>query len=147
MLILWLAAFVVFLAVEAATVSLCSIWFAGGALAAFGALLAGAGWKGQLAVFVAVSFLLFLLVRPLAGRLLGTKHTRTNVDRFVGEQAVIKERVDNVAGTGSALLAGETWLARAAKDGEIFEPGEVVHISAISGAKLLVSRENTGKNS
>ena len=64
--IYWMIAFLVFLGVEAATTSLASIWFAGGALAALAAAAVGLGVKAQLIVFVLVSFILLLLVRPLA---------------------------------------------------------------------------------
>ena len=139
MLILWLAAFVVFLAAEALTVSLTSIWFAGGALAALVVEVSGGGYRPQLAVFVAVSFLLFMLVRPYAARYVKARKTDTNVDSLIGRKAVVKERVD--AGSGTAILAGETWLARAAKEGDVFEPNTVVRIKAVSGAKLLVEKE------
>ena len=49
--IYWMIAFLVFLGVEAATTSLASIWFAGGALAALAAAAVGLGVKAQLIVF------------------------------------------------------------------------------------------------
>lgn len=134
----WLIAFVVFLIVEGATISLTSIWFAGGALAALVAQVCGASLKPQLAVFVVVSFLLFIMVRPFALKCLHRKKINTNVDSIAGRKAVVKERIDNEAGTGTAILSGETWLARAALEGDIFEPNAVVVVTAVSGAKLLV---------
>ena len=136
--IYWMIAFLVFLGVEAATTSLASIWFAGGALAALAAAAVGLGVKTQLIVFVLVSFILLLLVRPLASGFMKGKDTKTNVDGLVGRKAVVKERVDNLAGTGTAVLGAETWLARSAVEGQIFEPGTVVEVAAISGAKLIV---------
>lgn len=138
MSIAWLIAFVVFLVVEGMTVSLTSIWFAGGALAALVAQVCGAPLRPQLAVFVVVSFALFVMVRPFTARYLHRKKTVTNVDSFAGRKAVVKERINNEAGTGTAILAGETWLARAARDGETFEPNTVVVIASVSGAKLMV---------
>ena len=120
------------------TASLTSIWFAGGALAALVVQVCGAPLRPQLAVFVIVSFALFMMVRPFTARYLHRKKTDTNVDSFAGRKAVVKERINNEAGTGSAILAGETWLARAAGDGEVFEPNTVVVITAVSGAKLIV---------
>ena len=136
--IYWMIAFLVFLGVEAATTSLASIWFAGGALAALAAAAVGLGVKTQLIVFVLVSFILLLLVRPLASGFMKGKDTKTNVDGLVGRKAVVKERVDNLAGTGTAVLGAETWLARSVGEGQIFEPGTVVEVAAISGAKLIV---------
>ncbi|MBQ7793062.1 MAG: NfeD family protein, partial [Clostridia bacterium] len=52
---IWLAAIVVFLALEAGTSVLVSIWFAGGALAALIAMLLGASFTVQFFVFLIVS--------------------------------------------------------------------------------------------
>ena len=138
MSVTWLIAFVVFLVVESMTASLTSIWFAGGALTALVAQVCGAPLRPQLAVFVIVSFILFIMVRPFTARYLHRKKTDTNVDSFAGRKAVVKGRIDNEAGTGTAILAGETWLARAAVEGETFEPNTVVVITSVSGAKLMV---------
>ena len=138
MSVTWLIAFVVFLVVESMTASLTSIWFAGGALAALVAQVCGAPLRPQLAVFVIVSFILFIMVRPFTARYLHRKKTDTNVDSFAGRKAVVKGRIDNEAGTGTTILAGETWLARAAVEGETFEPNTVVVITSVSGAKLMV---------
>ena len=138
MSVTWLIAFVVFLVVESMTASLTSIWFAGGALAALVAQVCGAPLRPQLAVFVIVSFILFIMVRPFTARYLHRKKTDTNVDSCAGRKAVVKGRIDNEAGTGTAILAGETWLARAAVEGETFEPNTVVVITSVSGAKLMV---------
>lgn len=134
----WMIAFLVFLGIEAATVALASIWFAGGSLAALAASALGMGIRTQLAVFVAVSFILLLLVRPLAAKYVNQRKIRTNVDDLVGKKAVVKERIDNVAGTGSAMLGASTWLARAESEEQTFEPGTVVEVVKVSGAKLMV---------
>ena len=64
--IIWLVLLLLFAASEAVTVGLTSIWFAAGALIALiAALLGGAMWI-QLTLFLAVSLLCLLAVRPLA---------------------------------------------------------------------------------
>lgn len=134
----WLAAFLAFLGIEAATASLTSIWFAGGALAGLGACVLGFGIRVQLGVFVAASFLLLLLIRPLAQGYLKGRRVRTNVDGLAGRTAVVRERVDCLSGT--ADLDGQIWLARAAESGEAFEAGCPVEIVRVDGAKLMVRR-------
>lgn len=62
----WIAAFFLFLGLELAFVPLTSLWFAIGALGGWIAALAGGELEGQLAVFVAVSFLALILIRPWA---------------------------------------------------------------------------------
>lgn len=143
MTIVWLLAFAVFLFIEAMTVSLTSIWFAGGALAALLSQVLGAGIRLQLIVFIVISFLLFLTIRPLATQYVNRGRTKTNVDSFTGRKVIVKERIDNVADTGTVTLSGETWLARAFVEGETFEPGFVVEVAGVKGAKLLVKAEET----
>lgn len=101
MSVAWLIAFVVFLVVEGMTASLTSIWFAGGALAALVVQVCGAPLRPQLAVFVIVSFVLFMMVRPFTTRYLHRKKTDTNVDSFAGRKAVVKERINNEPGLAS----------------------------------------------
>ena len=69
--IIWLVILIVLLVIEVITLGLSTIWFAGGALAAFIAALLGANVAVQVVLFLAVSILL-----PV--RCLGT-HFYTNV--------------------------------------------------------------------
>ena len=62
----WLAAFVVFIGIEIGTMALTTIWFAGGALAAFLVTFTDAGIELQLAVFFIVSLALLIFTRPFA---------------------------------------------------------------------------------
>ncbi|UQT49963.1 hypothetical protein M5E87_10395 [Flavonifractor plautii] len=65
--ICWLAALVALLALEAATVGLVSLWFAVGSLCALlTSFFVGNIWV-QFAVFLAVSFLCLVIIRPWPG--------------------------------------------------------------------------------
>ncbi len=138
MSIVWLIAFAGFLALEGATVSLTSIWFAGGSLAALAVQAAGGDLQVQLGAFAAVSFILLLMVRPFAANYVRTRKKTSDMHRFVGRQVVVKERIDNAAGTGSAVLGGETWLARS-KEEEPLEPGQRAVVVEVRGAKLILT--------
>ena len=63
--IVWLVLMVVFLAAEASTVSMVSLWFAAGALIALLTALAGGPAWLQTLLFLAVSAGLLLALRPL----------------------------------------------------------------------------------
>lgn len=142
----WLIAFVIFLGIEAATFALTTIWFAGGSLVGLILCLMGAGTKLQLSAFVAVSFLLLFLTRPMALRYINRHTKKTNVDSLVGKQARVTEAVDNDVGTGAAVLEGKTWTARA-EGGEKIPEGTLVKINEIQGVKLIVevSGESTAR--
>ena len=61
--ILWLAAVVVLLVIEIATLGLTTIWFAGGALIAGIAAVAGAGRVVQFVLFLIVSLILLIFYK------------------------------------------------------------------------------------
>lgn len=61
----WLILFVILLIIEILTMGLTTIWFAGGALAAFLAGMLGFGLPVQIGIFLVVSILLFVLTRRL----------------------------------------------------------------------------------
>lgn len=141
--IVWLSIFVVLLIIEAATLGLTTIWFAGGALAAL--ILA---WFQvpvwiQFLVFVGVSILLLVFTRPAAERLLRKTRTRTNADRLMGEQAVVLETVNNLKGTGSVRAGGLDWMARTEQDSIVLEQESIVEIVRIEGVKLIVKRKES----
>ena len=131
--IIWLTAFVVLIGIEAATMTLCTIWFAIGALVSFFLTLAGVGKYGQLAAFFAVSCVLFFFTRPVALRYVNPKTVKTNVDELIGKKAVITEDVDN------DRAAGTEWTARSA-DGSVIEAGALAEIMEIQGVKLIVRK-------
>lgn len=137
-LIGWLAAFILFIGIEIPTMALTTIWFAGGALVGLILYLLGASLEVQLAAFVIVSFALLALTRPMALRYINQKTKKTNVESLVGKKARVTENVDNAAGTGTAVLEGQEWTARAAKDGLVIPAGTMVRVEEIKGVKLMV---------
>lgn len=136
----WVIAFIVLAAIEIVTFQLVTVWFAIGAIAAFIASLLHGSLEVQLVVFLIVSFLLLLLVRPIAGRCLRTQPTKTNVDSLIGETATVTARIHNQEGFGKAKLGGQEWTAAASKDEDVFEPGTKVRVAAIRGVKLIVKK-------
>lgn len=133
----WLAAAVVFGIVEGVTYNLVSVWFAGGAVAAFFTALLGGGIPLQLGLFVVVSAILLACLRPLAKRRAVVPHDRTNADRIIGMTAIVTETIDNVQGTGAVKINGTEWTARA-EDDAVIEAGTQVTILRISGVKVYV---------
>ena len=137
--IMWTFAIIVFLVIEASTTGLISIWFALGAAASLIAAILGAPLWLQLVIFVIVSAVTVMLARPIFQKYVGPKIVGTNADRAIGQAAVITERVDNVAGTGTAVVGGVVWTVRS-EAGEVIEPGAIAVIKAIDGVKLIVQK-------
>ena len=104
--ILWLAAVVVLLVIEIATLGLTTIWFAGGALIAGIAAVAGAGRVVQFVLFLIVSLILLIFTRPIAMRYLNTNRTRTNAESLIGKEAVVTQTIENLNGRVDAIIDG-----------------------------------------
>ena len=122
--ILWLVLLVVFSASEAVTVGLTSIWFAAGALVALVAALLGWPLWLQLTLFLTVSLLCLLAVRPTAARVLGAA-------------AQVPQDIDNIPGNGTVIIRGMTWSARS-EDGGPISAGAMVRVLRIEGVKVFV---------
>lgn len=141
MAILWLILLVVFLVVEALTMGLTTIWFAGGALVAFLVAVIHAPIWLQVVLFLAVSLLLLFYTRPIAKRYFNQRITKTNVDSVIGKNAIVVEEIDNLQGKGRATLAGQEWTARSVEENGRIPVGAVVEVQAVSGVKLMVREE------
>lgn len=143
----WLIALVVFLVIEAATLGLATIWFAGGALVALIAAMCGAGLGIQVASFLVVSLVLLIFTRPFAVRFLSKDTLKTNVNRVIGMEGVVTEEISNLAGTGKVSLGGNIWTARTENEGGTIPVDAVVAVLRVEGVKLIVKvKEKEGGN-
>ena len=138
---LWLATMVVLLIIEGAVPGLVSIWFALGALAALLAAILHAPVWLQVTWFVVVSVVSLILTRPLARKYVNSKTQPTNADMLIGSDCVVRERIDNLRGTGAVLAQGKEWTARTENGDASAEVGEIVKIVRIEGVKLIVKKE------
>ena len=140
---IWLAAFVVLTGIEAVTMALTTIWFAGGALVAFLMALLGAGKYIQVGAFFLVSLILLIFTRPFALKYVNQRTVKTNVEGIIGKKARITAAVNNDLAEGTAVVAGQEWSARSA-NGSIIEAGTMVVVEAVSGVKLIVRKIEEG---
>ena len=136
--IVWLVLMVVFLAAEASTVSMVSLWFAAGALIALLTALAGGPAWLQTLLFLAVSAGLLLALRPLVKKYLSPKLTATNVDSVVGSTGLVTAAIDNVSAVGQVKLGAREWTARSTS-GQPIPAGTLVKVDRIEGVKAFVS--------
>lgn len=138
----WLGTMVILLVIELMTMGLTTIWFAGGALAAFLTGILGISLPVQAGVFVAVSLILLVLTRPLAIRYFNSRTQKTNSESLIGQTAVVREKICNKNAEGRVLVNGMEWSARSA-DGSDIPKGADVIIKEIQGVKLIVISGNT----
>ncbi len=133
----WLFLMVVFLVMEANTVSVVSLWFAAGALLSMVAAIFGAELWLQIVLFFGVSILLLILLAPFVRRYLRPRIVRTNVDAVVGEKGYVTEDINNLLPSGQVKLGGMYWTARSIADTPI-EKGTLVQVVRIEGVKAFV---------
>ena len=139
-LILWLIVIIVFVAMELSTVTLTSIWFAAGGLAALLVTILDGNLLVQIIAFLVVAFGLLAATRSWANKFLDSKKQSTNADRAIGEEIRVTERVSNLDRTGRAIVHGQDWSVRTEDDNVIIEKGELVRVLQIKGVKLIVEK-------
>ena len=132
----WLGIAVVMAVVEAVSLSFVTIWFVVGGLVAFVAALLGASLTVQVVVFLVVSIICLVCLRPFAlrHRKIGQSHEATPV----GQNAIVVERIDNDALTGRVETPDHmTWAALSA-NGAPIPAGAQVSIVDSKSIKLVV---------
>ena len=138
-ILLWTAAIVAFLIIEALTTALVSIWFSVGSLAALIACALGADVYIQLLVFVVFSVISIVILRKLAFKN-GRTNSRINLERIVGNVIIITQTVDNANGGGMAKINDVEWRV-ISENGEIINVGERATVTDIDGVKLVARKE------
>ena len=136
--IFWFGLTVVLLIAEAATVTVISLWFAAGALAAMAAALLGGPVWVQILAFLLVSAAALTALRPLVRKHLTPKLTATNIDSVIGSVGIVTVSIDNIAAAGQVKLNGMEWTARSTS-GAVIEAGTRIRVDKIEGVKVFVS--------
>ncbi len=137
---IWLGLFVIFLAIETATMDLTTIWFAIGSLTSYIISLLGLGFMPQLVVFNLLSLSLLICARPAAVRKINSDIVKTNVDAIIGEEVLVTEEINFRKGTGVVFVNGIEWTARSLHKEEVLPADILVKIEAIEGVKVIVTK-------
>lgn len=136
--IVWLVLMVLFFMVEASSVTMVSLWFGAGALAALIAALCGAELWLQIVLFFVVSIVLLASLRPLTRKFFTPKISRTNVDSVIGTTGLVTAAIDNISAAGQVKIGAMEWTARSSS-GNPIEAGTLVRVDKIEGVKAFVS--------
>lgn len=136
-LIFWAILLFALIFIEVATSQLVSIWFA---VASFVCIFLEAfdvDFSVQLIVFIIVSVLLLLLLRPYCNKYVKGKIIATNADSNIGKKAIAL--CDFVNGKGRVEIDSMDWAAVCSDDS--IAKNDSVIIKKIEGATLVVERE------
>ena len=137
--VIWFAAVIVFLIIEGVTYQLVSIYLAAGAVGGLVMYILGFDFMPQMIVFLIVSVLLLILVRPISVKTMKNGgRLRTNTDSLVGKRVYITKTVDNIMDSGEGRVNGSDWSVRS-DSGAVIAAGKTAVIERIEGVKLIVS--------
>ena len=145
MWIVWLALMIIMVIVECMGPALVSIWFAAGALVSLilslFSLIPGVTipWWVQVIVFVVVSAITLLALRPLSKRYLKRNTISSNVDSLVGKRGLLEEEIKPFE-PGVCKINDVSWTAISTNGKETIAVKSVVEVVAIQGNKLLVKK-------
>ena len=145
--IFWLTVAIVAAVVEGMTCDLISIWFVPGAVAAMLlSLFVDSAWL-QIALFLALSVLMLVLMKTAFKKYLPqNKSTKTNADALIGERGVVQEDINNIYETGSVKVKSLIWTARSTDDAVTIPAGSIITVTEIRGVKLICKAENHEEN-
>jgi len=138
--LIWAILVGVFVAIELATVEWFSIWFVLGSACAMVVAYFTNSATIQILVFLVVSLVAVLTLRPIAKRKLTPEKAATNADRVIGAHGVVQEEISNRKATGLVKVLGAEWTARCAEEGAVIAQGEQVLVLRIEGVKLIVEK-------
>ncbi len=135
----WLGVAAAMALVEVVSLGLITLWFVIGALVAFAANLLGADLLVQIVVFLVVSLVCLVALRPVAVKY---RHRgKREEPTCVGQTAVVVEALDADGLTGRVETADRmTWAARSA-DGQPIAAGQNVVVVGQQSVKLVVERK------
>ena len=140
---IWLIIAILLVILEICTAAFGSICFAIGAAVAAIAAGLGTGLTWQILIFVVVSMLTFIFLRPFMLKFMDrkSKDVKTNADALVGKRAVVSERIDASQLTGRVAVDGDDWKA-VSEDGSVIEKGTPVEIVKLDSIILTVKAIN-----
>ncbi len=138
--IVWLVVFALSVIVEASGPNLVSVWFAVGSLISLIiSFIPGVAWWVELIVFVVISAVSFIALRPVFKRFLKRNIFNTNIDSYAGKRGYVVEEI-TLLKPGSVKIGDVKWSAIPLEDNAKFEVDDVVEVVAINGNKLIVRK-------
>jgi len=138
MLTVWFVIFILLLLIEIFTVNLVTIWFAIGALASIVSTYFTDNVVIQIVVFLVVSILMLIILKPLTKRFKIKHVIATNLDRVIGMEAIVTEEISKNK-VGEVRVDGKKWSA---VSDETIPKDAVVKVQKIEGVKLIVKKED-----
>lgn len=135
--IIWLIFVIVFIIVEISTAAYISFWFIIGSIVALLVSLVSDSIIIQITVFLFVSLISLIVLRPFALKYAKPK-AKSNVEALIDKEGFVTEQIYNIANTGRIKVTGQEWSALSDDDNKIIEIGKKAIVINITGNKLIV---------
>jgi membrane protein implicated in regulation of membrane protease activity len=137
MILIWFAVIILAGIIEASTMDLSSIWFSAGAFVSLIlSIFLPEYYVLQIVVFLIVSVLLLLGLRPVFKNYIRKNEIKTNADKLIGKVATCTKAIPE-GERGEVKIDGKIWTAIA---NESIDINAKVEVLAIDGVKLVVKK-------
>lgn len=136
--IFWLILVIVLSFIEIATVNLVSIWFVASGIVAMILSFFIEDMAIVSTIFAILGIILLIITRPIVNKLRSKDNVKTNLDRIIGEDAVVTEDILKNE-IGEVKVDGKRWSAISKNK---CLKGDIVKILKIDGVKLIVEKES-----
>ncbi len=138
----WIAILVLAIIAEVLTEQLVSVWMVPAAILSIILDFCDVELLWQILAFLLVTAAGIILSKFVFTKF--NKHdeenSKTNIDAIIGQRCVVTEKIDNLAGCGQVKVKGQIWSARSVDEDGEFNVGDVLHIVAIEGVKLICKK-------
>ena len=137
---IWIAIIVAALIIEVLTDQLISIWFVPGAVIATILDFCDVALLWQILTVLILAAAGIVFAKTYLAKKLRSGIVKTNIEAIIGERCVVTEKVDNYVGCGQVKVKGQIWSARGVGEDDVFEVGEILHVVAIEGVKVICKK-------
>lgn len=138
MVYIWLGVFILTIIIEACTFELVSIWFSiASVFCIIFSFIPGLPFYGEIIIFICISALCLILLRPVANKALKRKTSKSNIDEIIGKKGTVIKQISSL-NKGEVKINDTIWTSLPYNENITIKEGEIVEVVAISGNKLFV---------
>ncbi len=136
----WLSLLVIFVVIEAFTMSLTTVW---AAIAAFPMIFiskTALPFKWQLLIFLVITIVLVVFTRPFAVKKLKLGKEKTNAASLVGQEVLVISEVSEFKKGSAKAKNGVIWTVTSA-DSSVIPENTVCIVTKIEGNTLQITKK------
>lgn len=137
---IWLGILVLCIVIEAATMSLTTIWGAISSVPMIFIAKTSLPFQWQILIFALLTVVLIIFTRPFAIKKLKNGKEKTNVNTMVGEEVLVTKVVKQFEKGEVKAKNGVIWSAQA-KDNKTISEDKICVITSVEGNTLIIEEK------